>query len=198
MEKINFEGITANLKSMGFQVEPERLHLEFENSAELIKKGLDYFGQTCGFSPKWLNEYNQLAEWLNDNKGKGLLLFGNCGRGKTLFAAKILPVLVNWKYRKVLNIFNSQTMNKSLDQILKGNFLRVLDDVGIEEALNCYGNKRMAFSEIVDDYERKGGLLIVTTNLTLSEIAAKYGARTLDRLRGTTKCIQFSGESLRG
>jgi DNA replication protein len=60
-----------------------------------------------------------------------------------------------------------------------------------------YGEKRLAFPELVDEAEKKGKLLIVTTNLSIQELKEKYGERTVDRLRAITTPILFKGESLR-
>ena len=36
----------------------------------------------------WLPEYDQIIDWMSDNKGKGLILIGKKGLGKTVFAKK--------------------------------------------------------------------------------------------------------------
>ena len=66
-----------------------------------------------------------------------------------------------------------------------------MDDIGTEGQSVIFGERRWAFPEIVDEAEKKGKLLIVTTNLTKDELSGRYGDRTLDRLRAITKPIIF-------
>ena len=47
---------------------------------------------------EWLPEYEEVAAWMCDNKGKGLLLSGDCGRGKSnivMFAIASLTAATN-------------------------------------------------------------------------------------------------------
>lgn len=87
-------------------------------------------------------------------------------------------------------------MNADIDAV-KQKHIIYIDDIGTESLSVKYGEKRMTFPELVDEAEKKGKLLIITTNLSLSEIKEKYGERTLDRLRAITTPIVFKGESLR-
>ena len=87
-------------------------------------------------------------------------------------------------------------MNSKPDEILSYHIIYI-DDIGTENISNIYGNKRIPFMELCDAVEQKGKLLICSTNLTLDELAEKYGERTIDRLRATTKVVPFVGQSLR-
>jgi len=87
-------------------------------------------------------------------------------------------------------------MNANLDEVKKKHIIYV-DDIGTENLSIKYGEKRLAFAELADEAEKKGKLLILTTNLTIDELKEKYGERTIDRLRAITKTILFSGASLR-
>lgn len=71
------------------------------------------------------------------------------------------------------------------------------DDIGTENLSVKYGEKRLSFAELADEAEKKGKLLILTTNLSIDELREKYGERTIDRLRAITRTVLFSGESLR-
>ena len=129
-------------------------------------------------------------------EGRGLLCFGNCGRGKTLICGKILPLLLNHYCGKVVSCYDSQQMNAELDAVKQKHIIYV-DDIGTENLSVKYGEKRLAFAELADEAEKKGKLLILTTNLSIDELREKYGERTIDRLRAITKTVLFSGESLR-
>lgn len=87
-------------------------------------------------------------------------------------------------------------MNADIDEV-KSNHLIYIDDVGTENVSIKYGERRLAFPEVVDEAEKRGKLLIITTNLSLGELAQKYGERTMDRLVAITKRVKFVGESLR-
>ena len=87
-------------------------------------------------------------------------------------------------------------MNAKLDEV-KQKHIIYIDDVGTENLSVKYGEKRLAFAELADEAEKKGKLLILTTNLTIEELREKYGERTIDRLRAITKTVLFSGVSLR-
>ena len=60
-----------------------------------------------------------------------------------------------------------------------------------------YGNRNIRFPDIVDEAEKKGNLLIFSTNCSQEKMMEKYGDRTVDRLRAITKKIVFRGKSLR-
>ena len=87
--------------------------------------------------------------------------------------------------------------NAELANIVLSDFL-IIDDFGVEDVINVYGEKRAVFSELIDDAEREGRVIVASTNLTVAEIEEKYGKRTLDRLRALTTCVSFTGESMRG
>ena len=146
----------------------------------------------------YLDEYKHIAEWLTDNHGKGLLCYGSCGRGKSLLCTKILPTIINVEAHKIVNCYNATDMNeKGKQQQIFEKHLVCIDDLGTEDTKQSF-SQRVAFNELVDDVEKKGKLLLVTTNKTPDEIASIYGERTMSRLRAVTKPILFKGEDLRG
>ena len=87
-------------------------------------------------------------------------------------------------------------MNNLIDNILK-NRIVCIDDIGTEGEYVKYGEHRVPFAELVDLAEKKGTLLILTTNLTVDELRVKYGERVVDRLRAITNVVYFKGSSLR-
>ena len=143
-----------------------------------------------------MNEYENIAEWLSNNQGRGLMLYGMCGLGKTVICSRVIPLLLNTYCRLLPTIINAQQMNERVDQLLEKGIL-VIDDVGTEDIAVSYGNKRVAFAELVDNAEKKGKILIITTNLSAEELKNKYGERVIDRLRAITKIINIKGKSLR-
>jgi len=87
-------------------------------------------------------------------------------------------------------------MNRDLDTLLQKHII-ALDDIGTESVSVVYGNKRLAFAEVMDAAEKYGKLIIVTSNLRKEEIIARYGMRIFDRIISTTKRVEFKGLSLR-
>lgn len=146
----------------------------------------------------WLEEYGQVADWLADNRGQGLLLMGPCGRGKTEIAMHALPCVVHMAYNLVLNTFTAYEMSRDPGAVMRSK-LAVVDDVGIEAAERVdYGTRTCPFAEVVDHAEKRGNLLVLTTNLSASMFTARYGDRVTDRLRSLVRVVRFGEGSLRG
>lgn len=193
-QMINYEKAIENLQETGFNPIPNLVNIAIPNAKDVLSRGLRYF--TGDSSARWLPEYNEIVAWLSCNNGRGLLCYGNCGRGKSLICGKIIPLLLNHYCHKIVNCYDAQRMNANID-LVKQKKIIYIDDVGTEDVSVKYGERRMAFPELVDDAEKCGKLLIVTTNLSLSEISEKYGERTMDRLVAITTWVKFKGESLR-
>lgn len=148
---------------------------------------------------EWLSEYDQIANWLTDNQGKGLLLISPPRVGKSEICMKVIPMIFRMAFHKIFSRYqaaefcNEVTYRTSLRQ----RFITI-DDFGIEGTFYDYGNPHIVFSEIVDGIEKHGTLLIANTNLTLEEIKTKYGLRTFDRLRANMQVVVIREKSLRG
>lgn len=183
------------LQGTGFFGSPKKVSIHIDNAKLLLCNGLKYY---CGEGAVWQPEYEEVAEWLTDNKGRGLWLCGECGRGKTLIGAKILPVLFNFYHfpRKIITLYDAKDMNNVYNDIVKKHIIYI-DDVGKESVEVNYGNRNLRFPDIVDEAEKKGKLLMFSTNLSQEKMVEKYGVRTVDRLRAITKKIVFRGKSLR-
>jgi len=183
--------------------------------------GIVYFMTQERRQPQWNGAYDRVAEWLADNEGRGLICVGTSGLGKTVVCQKVLPVLFSRHFGLEVLSVTANEMNARIDELLRycqPNRIVIVDDVGTEPA-SVYG--RHPFCELVDTAERRGTLLIVTTNLRTTarrltqdcgqqgrvgdydplsppSIEKRYGIPTLDRLRATTKVVRFTGESMRG
>lgn len=190
---VNFEKVIGDLKEIGFSPIPNTVNIAVPDARLMLWRGIQYF---TGDAASWQPEYDNVASWLSDNKGRGLLCLGNCGRGKTLICGKVIPILLNSFCHKIVTCYDAQQMNAELDTV-KQKHIIYLDDIGTEFLSVKYGSKRLSFAELVDEAEKKGKLLIITTNLSLKELQEKYGERTLDRLRAITTPVVFKGDSLR-
>lgn len=161
--------------------------------------------------PKWLPCYEQVVKWLADNDSRGLVCLGTCGLGKSVVCAQALPYLFKRHFDIDTLAVTATAMNQRIDELLAycgRNRIIVIDDLGTEAAETVtYGNRRKPFPELVDQAERTGTLLIITTNLRTNRdtdvrrnypsIETRYGVPTLDRLRAITRAVLFTGESMR-
>ena len=193
-----FRNLVSQMRDTGYPQEIDRVQINIPNAEKRLRGGLQYVvNMKSGCNAEW-NErnYRPIVDWMTDNKGKGLLMFGGCGLGKSVIGMYILPLLIKDVHKKVVNIFSAQELNKKIDEILKLHIIYI-DDIGTEDNLNSYGNKRMPFAELCDAAEKKGKLLILTTNLSIDELTQRYGDRVVDRLIATTKAVPFTGDSLR-
>lgn len=199
------QGVTELRDGHGFNPYPERLHIQIPQAREQLAAGLRFF---LGDRAQWLPAYDEVAAWLTDNHGRGLLCVGSNGLGKTLICQNIIPVLLQQNMRKIVKVCSALDMNQHLDELLRIHILSI-DDVGTEpvETIN-YGVRRIAFSELVDQSEKQGTLLILSTNLRTTygtdkdgnivpSIEDRYGLRTYDRLKAVTKTVVFKGKSFR-
>lgn len=194
MEQINFSAVIERLIDTGYKPLPQSVQINIPDAKEHLKEGLRFF---CGDKAKWNSDYDKIAEWLTSNKGKGLMLVGNCGLGKSLIGMRIIPLLLHYYHRRIVTVCTATEMNKSPDEIIKNHIIYV-DDIGTEDISNIYGNKRIPFAELVDAVERNGKLLMFSTNLDDEHLVEKYGNRVIDRLRSVTRKIIIHGKSMRG
>lgn len=137
-------------------------------------------------------------------EGKGLLLYGDVGTGKTYIACMIAnalidkgyPVLVT-NFSRILNTlqgtFEKQEYLDSLNQFK----LLVIDDLGVERDTGFA--KEQVFS-IIDSRYREGKPMIITTNLTMQKLATETelaDKRVYDRLIERCFPVEVKGESRR-
>lgn len=171
-----------------------KVKIHIPNAKAALWSGIKYF---TGGRAEWRNEYDKVAAWLENNQGRGLLVMGSPGTGKTLICEKIIPVLLNHYLGKIVRPFAATEINRKADELLKAHIVYV-DDIGLESEKNNFGEKSMVFSDLVYTAEREGKLLICTTNMDVNSIREKYGDRVLDRLKEITDIIPFMGISMRG
>lgn len=149
-----------------------------------------------GQDAEWLHEYEQVVDWLCYNDGKGLLLHGDCGLGKSLITTQLIPIFIHKKLRKICIITDARKLKEHFADGREKFPYQVIDDVGTETVLNDYGTKRDLFPELVDYADKHGRILIVSSNLSRDELE-RYGERTFDRIRSGLKRIELRGKSLR-
>lgn len=172
----------------------DRVYIKTLDARSVLARGIRHF---VGEKAVWLPEYEQVAEWLSDNKGLGLLCAGDCGRGKSVICQKVIPVIFQFIHKKIMNTCTAIELNALFDEYKQYKILSV-DDIGTEPVANRYGEKHNVVQELVDLAERKQKLLVFSTNMNEKQLKEIYDIRTVDRLRALTKPIIFNGKSLRG
>lgn len=183
------------LQSLGYYANPRTVRIAIPDAGKHLADGLRYF---LGSHAKWNKDYEHIVGWLSDNHGKGLLISGNPGTGKTLICERILPILLyHYQQQLILKPFRADSLNTQTSDVLASHALYI-DDVGTEGVRNNYGEKSLVLPDLVDRAERHGKLLVMTTNLRKQELLEKYGERTIDRLRAITEIVTFTGKSFRG
>ena len=172
----------------------EIFNIKIEDANGLLMRGLKFF---TGEDAKWAPEYDEISDWLTDNKHKGLLCYGQCGRGKSLICEKIMPNIFRYYLRKNLIKFDGYEINDKRQLLRDCECSILIDDFGVEDVGKIYGETHNVFEEVGSLAEKRHQMLLLTTNLTLDEICDKYGERTLDRLRYLTRPVLFTGEIFR-
>lgn len=195
----------------GLLVPRKKVNISIEDAKTVLENAMKHYLSMEKKGLSWLSEYDQVADWLKDNKGKGLFLFGACGRGKSLLTRYVIPAILSKYIGIKLGIYEYWELNPNLDRIIGGRITDkynneeylsgisslCIDDIGPESDFNQFGNKRIAFAEIMDSVEKESKLIIISTNLNKDGLLDRYGARVFDRIISTTRRIEFKGESLR-
>lgn len=137
---------------------------------------------------EWLEQYDEVAQWMSNTEGRGLFLRGGCGVGKTNILIS-LAIIFNQYKNVILPVIQARDLIKMPNICMRWAYN--IDDVGTEGLLNNYGEKRDMLAEIVHDAEYKHKLLILSTNLRADMFSQRYDERTLDRICGLCKIIKF-------
>lgn len=137
--------------------------------------------------------------------GKGLLLWGAVGTGKTYMAAcavnalldKNIPCLITGLSRMVNSLRDSRDDGQDYIDSLRRYSLLVIDDFGAER-----GSEYMLeqIFNIIDGRYRTGLPMIITTNLTIDQIKKPedvFHERIYDRILECCHPIEIKGKSRR-
>lgn len=192
----SFEQTIREMQQHRMKMPQQPQQIQIADSQTVLRSALSYFLHLEGRQIQWLPEYDEVANWLADNQGRGLFLYGNCGRGKSLLIRYVLPAIILQHCRKVVSVYDIQEMNAHPDEVMSKTLI-ALDDIGTEEVINHYGNRRLAFAEIMDVAEKQNKLVLISSNLNEQSLRTTYGDRTLDRIKSTTRRVLFRGDSLR-
>ena len=140
------------------------------------KKRLKTFENDNGKNPTVMKIARNYAERFDEmqEKGKGLVLFGNCGVGKTYAAISIANYLLDrdkecfvTNFSRIANANDSPMKRQEEIDRLNEFDLIVLDDMGIERT-STFMNE-IVYS-VIDSLITARKCVIITTNLTDAEI----------------------------
>lgn len=136
--------------------------------------------------------------------GIGILFAGKPGNGKTTAARQYAGPRA-WFWDCGDNSRDYQAFIRGEDRFVFacGRRVLIVDDLGAESGWNDFGTKREPMGEWLNGLYnlwangRWNGRLFVTTNLTGTEIAERYGKRILSRLLEMCIPVRFEGHSFR-
>lgn len=180
---------------------------DFEQCKELFVQVFLAVDQTIN-KFTYLPEYDEIVRWMTNTEGRGLLLRGAKGRGKTTILMSVFPVLFKLKgyvFKPIqaidigvekYNMVSKTVQFPNLDYLKKSPFPGI-DELGIEPQVNDFGEKFEGFNQIIDKAEQRIKPLFISTNLEPEQILKRYDSRTLDRLGRLCKTVVFKGDSLR-
>jgi DNA replication protein DnaC len=204
----NLKKIINSLGQSGVKIERKAEVLSFGN-LDLCKRVFSEFFEKLdetAINFEWLPEYNEIVEWMSNTNGKGLLLMGDCGRGKTTILRSVIPLIFYLKFKKVVKSISANELNlpdslraiKTIGwSIISTSWCFNIDEVGTENAESNFGERYEPFNKIIDNAENTIKLVFISTNLTKEQLLQRYGERTYDRLIRLCRVVEFKGPSLR-
>lgn len=160
-------------------------------------------GKNGKISNAMKNYVKNFADFRKD--GKGLLLYGTVGTGKTYYAACIANALIDEGYNVLMTNFARLTnsiqgtfdgKNEFIDSLQRYTLL-IIDDLGAERKSEYM--QETVFN-IIDARYRSGLPFIITTNLTAEELRKPQEvgyARIYDRILERCFPVPITGESRR-
>lgn len=153
------------------------------------------------------DECKSYAFDFSDDSGN-LLLYGGTGLGKTFLSSCIAKVVLDKEksvyyqpsYR-IFNIFEENKFGNGDKEILKMQIsdiydadLLIIDDLGTE-MVTAYTSE--VLFDLINTRINSGKSMIISTNLSLSELENLYSPRITSRLQGNFIPLKFSGEDIR-
>ena len=190
-QRRKFEDKVQEMRRIGFP-EAEMRNWTFSND-DLANEKITKMAQ------KYVENFSELRK-----NGKGLLLYGNTGTGKTFTAACIANALIDKGYpchitnfARILNTLQGTFDKQDYIDSLNSFELLVIDDLGIER--DTAFAKETVFA-VVDSRYRLSKPTIITTNLSMEKIKNPEdieNRRIYDRILEKCFPIEVGGGSRR-
>ena len=163
-----------------------------EELKEMFIKAFKYYDRTID-KYEHLPAYDEIIDWMIDTRGRGLMLMGECGLGKSTILNYVIPAIFRTKTNKVLRSIPAKELAAVERNVAP--FI-IIDDLGTESIKNDYGTKIDAVADAISYAEDSSKTLLITTNLSPQGLKTRYDERTLDRLR-KCKVVIIKGKSFR-
>ena len=163
-----------------------------EELKEMFIKAFKYYDRTID-KYEHLSSYDEIIDWLVDTRGRGLMLMGECGLGKSTILNFVIPAIFRTKTNKVLKSIPAKELAAVERNVAP--FI-IIDDLGTESIKNDYGTKIDAVADAISYAEDSSKTLLMTTTLSPQGLKTRYDERTLDRLR-KCKVVIIKGKSFR-
>ena len=163
-----------------------------EELKEMFIKAFKYYDRTID-KYEHLSAYDEIIDWMEDTRGRGLMLMGECGLGKSTILNYVIPAIFRTKTNKVLRSVPAKELAAVEKNVAP--FI-IIDDLGTESIKNDYGTKIDAVADAISYAEDSSKTLLITTNLSPKSLKERYDERTLDRLR-KCKVVIIKGNSFR-
>ena len=194
----DFEQTLGRIMAHGFNPVRSVERFSFGDRAaceRLFYQAFRFVDRTCR-EVRPLPEYEQIIDWMTDTGGKGLILTGDCGRGKTTILTGVLPLLfMHCKGRVLAPIHADQLPGELVPYLTRWAYC--VDEVGVESKVNNYGERYEGFQVLINEAERLLKPVFVSTNLDSEMMTRRYDKRTTDRVIRLCRAVRFAGESLR-
>lgn len=151
---------------------------------------------------KYISKFKEMKE-----NNHGMLVYGNTGNGKTYFSAcianalldKLTPVVcvgaiaLTERISKSKRNFGNEGIFTVLN-VLENADLLILDDLGTEEDSRW---TRAMIYQIIEKRNSSRLPIIITTNMTISDLKERYDERTYSRLTDMCSFIRNTGNDIR-
>lgn len=194
---MSYDEILNQLKTEGNPTPSPRFRFSIPNAREELEKAMAAVLSRMGEKLVWLPEYDKVSEWLTNNNGKGLILYGNCGRGKSLLVRYAIPMLFRGFCQRIVTVVDCGSQQVNIDEILRRKFI-TLDDIGTEAERMDFGTRRNIVVEAINKaQDNPDTMLIMSSNLSGDAIRERYGDRIYDRVKYLCHRVAFNGQSLR-
>ena len=202
------------LRELCRQEQKKELALLASGDERFEKFRLDYYSDRIdsqyGASPRLIMEHNlnicrRYAFQFGADSGN-LLFVGGTGLGKTFLSASIARVVADRGFSVTYesahhlfsklekNRFNPDDQSREEAKKLETCDLLIVDDLGTELPGNFV---TAALYNLVNDRLLAGKSMVISTNLTVEEIARRYSPQIASRLQGSFKGLTFVGEDIR-
>jgi len=150
--------------------------------------------------------YKRAVEFSESPDGKSMLFYGNCGTGKTFLSSCVAKRMMDKGYSVIYMTatgivekyeeykYGKGEYDRDIIDMFYDTDLLIIDDLGTE-AQNAV-SMQFIF-ELINKRILMGKKMIISTNLSVKDIIARYTARIGSRLYENFEILNFKGRDIR-